>query len=642
LGAWQCDAVTTEQDRAPLSSEVKRLEGEVGPHAHHPLLHLPFLEQLKQRNVFRVAVLYLVVCWLILDPLHVVFHMLDVPVWANRLVLMLMAVGFPAAVIFAWVYEITPEGLKPTVEVLHHQSIRKVTGRRLDRAIIAVLAVALAYFVVDKFWISKHFPATQPATPAAQATAQHATVGSAADFAPPAHSIAVLPFVNISGDQEQEYFSEGLTEELLNSLSRINELQVAARTSSFYFKGEHADLATIAHKLNVASVLEGSVRRSGHTVRITAQLNNAVTGFHLWSQTYDRDLSDVLALQTEIANAVAGALKVTLLGDVAAKIEVGGTRNAAAFDAYLRALKVDEASQSEGDFQTAVAGYTEAIRLDPEYALAFAARSLALTSLSRNFATGPAIRDSHARAQADARKAIALAPELAEGHLALAALLADDLEFTRALGEYRRALTLEPGNARVLSNYGRFAVEMGQTEAGLAAVHRSVALDPLNAQSQEKLGESLVQAHRLGEAIATLKEAKSLAPDDVWITAWLGFAYGLSGDVESAREVCESIKIVDDFNRLLCLVFAYDSLGRHADAEKLFTQMRASSGERPAVFYAMVYAHRGDTARALEWLETAMRHRDPYLIRVKVNPGLDPLRKEPRFQAIERELKFPD
>jgi tetratricopeptide (TPR) repeat protein len=305
-------------------------------------------------------------------------------------------------------------------------------------------------------------------------------------------------------------------------------------------------------------------------------------------------------------------------------------------------LKVDEASQSEGDVQTAVAGYTEAIRLDPEYALAFAARSLALTSFSRNFARGPAIRDSRARAQADARKAIALVPELAEGHLALAALLADDLEFTSALGEYQRALTLEPGNARVLSNYGRFAVEMGQTEAGLAAVHRSVALDPLNAQSQEKLGESLVQAHRLGEAIATLKEAKSLAPDDVWITAWLGFAYGHSGDVESAREVCESIKIVDDFNRLLCLVFTYDSLGRHADAEKLFTQMRASSGERPAVFYAMVYARRGDTARALEWLDTAMRHRDPYLIRVKVNPGLDPLRKEPRFQAIERELKFPD
>src|SRR5215468_9209541 len=167
--------VTTEDERASLSSEVKRLEGEVGTHAHHPLLHLPVFEQLKQRNVFRVAILYLVVCWLILDPVHVIFHMLDVPIWANRLVVMLMAVGFPAVVIFAWVYEITPEGLRPTVEVPHQKSIRKLTGRRLNAAIIAVLALALAYFVVDKFWISKRLAASQTVT-----AAQETTSGSVA------------------------------------------------------------------------------------------------------------------------------------------------------------------------------------------------------------------------------------------------------------------------------------------------------------------------------------------------------------------------------------------------------------------------------------------------------------------------------
>src|SRR5215470_3504610 len=288
------DVVTTKDDRAPLSSEVKRLEGEVGPHAHHPLLHLPIFEQLKQRNVFRVAVLYLVVCWLILDPVHVVFHMLDVPIWANRLVVMLMALGFPAVVIFAWVYEITPDGLKPTVEVPHERSIRKLTGRRLDRTITAVLAVALAYFVADKFWISKHISASQPAASAKQDAPAHtrAVPVPAVLFAPPPHSIAVLPFVNMSGDKDQEYFSDGLTEELLNSLSRINELHVAARTSAFSFQGEHPDIATVAHKLNVASVLEGSVRRSGHNIRITAQLNNGITGFRMWSRTFDRDLGD--------------------------------------------------------------------------------------------------------------------------------------------------------------------------------------------------------------------------------------------------------------------------------------------------------------------------------------------------------------
>src|SRR5437879_6029519 len=160
----------TEPERAPPLTEVSPRQSEASPHAHHPVLHLRVFEQLKQRNVIRVAVLYLVVCWLILDPVHVIFHMLDVPVWANRLVVMLMAVGFPAAVIFAWVYEITPEGLKPTIEVPHGQSIRKLTGRRLDRAIIAVLAMALAYFVVDKFWISTHFPASQPVASAARDT----------------------------------------------------------------------------------------------------------------------------------------------------------------------------------------------------------------------------------------------------------------------------------------------------------------------------------------------------------------------------------------------------------------------------------------------------------------------------------------
>ncbi len=170
--------------------------------------------------------------------------------------------------------------------------------------------------------------------------------GGVASFSPPPHSIAVLPFVNMSGDQEQEYFSEGLTEELLNSLARVNELQVAARTSSFSFQGQHPDIVTVAHRLNVGAVLEGSVRRSAHTVRITAQLVNGVTGFHLWSQTYDRDLGDVLKLQTEIANDVAAALKVTLLGDVTAKVELGGTRNPAAFDAYLRAKKKDTGSQN--------------------------------------------------------------------------------------------------------------------------------------------------------------------------------------------------------------------------------------------------------------------------------------------------------
>ena len=236
-------------------------------------------------------------------------------------------------------------------------------------AIVALFA-ALAYLFADKFWISKHLTPT----PAA--------------FAPSPHSIAVLPFVNLSGDKEQEYFSDGLTEELLNSLAAINELQVAARTSAFSFKGTNTDIGTIARKLNVGAVLEGSVRRSAHTIRVTAQLINAVTGFHLWSKTYDRDLGDVLKLQTEIATAVASGLKVTLLGDVAAKVELGGTRNPAAFDAYLRASKAYNSAHTAQDLQAAIAAFSEAIRLDPDYALALAGRSRAITGYTGELGDG--------------------------------------------------------------------------------------------------------------------------------------------------------------------------------------------------------------------------------------------------------------
>src|SRR5204863_2496159 len=255
-------------------------------------------------------------------------------------------------------------------------------------------------------------------------------------------------------------------EEMLNSLARINELQVAARTSAFSFKGKGVSVSTIARELNVGSILEGSVRRSGHTVRIAAQLINAITGFHLWSQTYDRDLSHVLQLQTEIANAVANALKVTLLGDVAAKIEAGGTRNPAAFDAYLRATKTYYASQNGKEVQGAIAGYTDAIRVDPDYALAYAGRSLAFGNFSENWATGAAVRVSLKNSETDARKAIVLAPDLPEGHVALGGFFERSLDFTHAGHEYERALALAPSNSRVLRSYGVFSIYIGHGDSG--------------------------------------------------------------------------------------------------------------------------------------------------------------------------------
>jgi TolB-like protein/tetratricopeptide (TPR) repeat protein len=500
--------------------------------------------------------------------------------------------------------------------------------------VVAVLAAASAYLLVERPWISKHL-AGKPVTATASAAAAPA---NAAPFAPPPHSIAVLPFMNMSGDKDQEYFSEGLTEELLNSLTEITGLQVAGRTSSFSFEGKDSDLGTIARKLNVGAILEGSVRRSGHTVRITAQLINAVTGFHLWSKSYDRDLGDVLKLQTEIATAVAEALKVTLLGNVGAKIEVGGTRNPAAFDAYLRAAKVYRGTLDEQSLRDSITRYSEAIQFDPDYAIAYANRSIARFGLARNWATGESIRDYRESAEADARKAILLAPDLAEGHLALANLLEGTLEFRGANQAYQRALALAPGNAKLLSYYGTFAVQMGQLEVGLEAAHRSVVLDPLNFLNYLSLGISEMYARRYGEALAALKEAKALASDNAGINAWLGYTYYASGDFQSALPACES---GDKSNRPICLAIVYNKLERRPEAESLLTKLQADRGDTSAVFYAMIYAQWGKTTRALDWLEIAMRHRDPYLEKLKTNASFDPLRSEPRFQAIERELKFP-
>jgi TolB-like protein/Tfp pilus assembly protein PilF len=486
-------------------------------------------------------------------------------------------------------------------------------------AVAVVIAAAAAYLFVEKPW------SAAPPLPAA--------------FAPPPRSIAVLPFANMSGDKDQEYFSDGLSEELLNSLTDISELQVAARTSSFSFKGTNTDIGTIARKLNVGAVLEGSVRRSANTIRITAQLINAVTGFHLWSKSYDRDLGDVLNLQTEIATAVASALKVTLLGDIAAKVELGGTRNPAAFDAYLRGAKAFSLRHDAKEIPTAIAAYTEAIRLDPHYALAFAARSLALCVAAGDAATAETVREDFDKAQADARQALALAPDLAQAYLASAVVSESTLNFTPASAAYERALALAPGNALVLRLSGYFAAQMGRFDAGVAATRRAVALDPLARQSHSELGRALYFARRYEEAVAAFAEVISLEPDFKATYGERGLAYYGLGDLQRARVSCETK--ADEWGIQQCLAVVYDKLGRHADAEAVLAKMKAALGDDFAYQYAAIYAQWGNRAQALEWLETALRLRDTGLEYLKTDPLMDPLRQEPRFQAIERELRFP-
>jgi TolB-like protein/tetratricopeptide (TPR) repeat protein len=513
--------------------------------------------------------------------------------------------------------------------------------RALRVTAAALAAAALAWLLIDRPWSRGQGPAVPPATTGAVAEAPRGATPAApasAAFSPPPHSIAVLPFVNLSGDKEQEYFSDGLTEELLNSLAEIDGLQVAARTSSFSFE-EHPDIATVARKLNVAAVLEGSVRRSAHTIRVTAQLINAATGFHLWSKTYDRDLGDVLKLQTEIATAVATSLKITLLGDVGEKIELGGTRNAAAFDAYLRGLRQTRGTTNAEEARLPISTFTEAIRLDPDYALAYAGRSLALSLYNGYFAQLAERRDLLPKARADAERAIALAPTLSEAHLALALFLDTTLDFTRAEDEYKRALALAPGNALVLYRFALHAARTGRSEAALPAAQRSVALDPLNVLSHQRLGDVLYYAHRYNEAIAAYTDAIAVDPAPPESYARRGWSYYLLGNLKLAQSSCQ-IK-ADFYQSLVCLAITLDKLGRHDEAEAILPKLAQAGGDVYAYQFAQIYAQWGNQGRALDWLDTAMRLRDTGLTGLKTDPLLDPLRDQPRFQAIERKLKFP-
>ncbi len=499
---------------------------------------------------------------------------------------------------------------------------------------IALVVVALGYLAASRLVLSRHGADVGTAAPPAVQSVP------ASAFTPPPHSIAVLPFVNMSGDKEQEYFSDGLTEELLNSLAAINELQVAARTSAFSFKGKDTDIGTIARKLNVGAVLEGSVRRSSHTVRITAQLIDAVTGFHLWSKTYDRDLGDVLKLQTEIATAVADALKVTLLADTATKIELGGTRNSAAFDAYLHATKAADAGGGK-NYLIAAAAYTKAIHLDPNYALAFAGRSFVQSVYASQSAARAEVRQYFDKALADAHQAIALAPDLAEGHLALGFYLANGaLDLKQALDEFERARALAHGGATILRVSGVFAIMAGRTEAGLADLRRAATLDPLNALTHHLLGFGLYLAHRYEEARASNAEAIRLDPELLRAYEYSGLTDYQLGNLAAARATCEARP--NYWGTQWCLALTYQKLGRHADAQAAVAKIQAMQGDTAAYQYSTIYAQWGDTPKALEWLETAMRLRDPGLSLLKCDPLMDPLRKEPRYQAIERDLKFPN
>jgi TolB-like protein/DNA-binding winged helix-turn-helix (wHTH) protein len=461
-------------------------------------------------------------------------------------------------------------------------------------------------------------------------------------FAPPPHSVAVMPFSNLSGDPRQEYFSDGLSEELINALGRVDALHVAARLSSFSFKGKSATVGEIAHGLNVATVLEGSVRRDGTHVRVTVQLIDAVSGYQLWSRSYDRDAGDMFRLQGEIAEATAQALQVSLLGNVASRFTLGGTTNAAAFDAYVRGTNlIRNGVTTEDAVRQALAAFDEAAAQDPNFALAHMKRSTTLIAL-RGIAANKdaaAMKQLSDKALAEAELAVSLAPDLGAAHSTLSNQLLLRLDLPGAEAEIARAVDLAPGDATILNNYGASEVWLGHTERGVAAARRAIALNPLAPAAYGLFAWTLYFARHYDEALDALQHRQALgAPTTAFWSTLSGYIHFFKGDAEAARRTCEAAAMWQENE---CLALAYHALGRQADADAQLAKVRSLIGDTRPYEYVTIYAQWGETQNALHWLDIAYKAHDYGLYLLKSDPVIDPIRATDRYKEIERALNFP-
>jgi len=433
-----------------------------------------FFEELKRRNVVRVGVVYLIAAWLLAQVADLMLQSFHAPDWVIQAILVVLIIGFPLALIFAWAFELTPEGIKLEKDVDRTQSITRVTGRKLDRSIIAILVVALAYFV----WQSEKGPASH-----VQKAPEHAIAAAGGNASPApeetsAKSIAVLPFVNMSSDREQDYFSDGISEEILNTLAKVKELKVAGRTSSFAFKGHNEDLRKIGETLGVANILEGSVRKSGDEVRITAQLIQVKDGFHLWSESYDRKLDNVFAIQDEIASAILKQMKATLLQGEAKAITATRT-DSKAYDLYLLA-KQRMYERTRLTIESAAQLLDQAIAEDPDYAPAYAQRGIAALLLSEGSYGEITRAEAEAQGKLYLDKALQLDPNLAEGWAGMG-LYHDDRpgEYPQAIEALTKALAINP-NLIDASNWLQTAyAATGQNLKSMQILEDMVRRDPL-------------------------------------------------------------------------------------------------------------------------------------------------------------------
>jgi len=569
-----------------------------------------FFAELKRRNVYKVAIAYAVVAWLLMQIATQVFPFLEIPNWAIRLVIMLIVIGFPIALLIAWAFELTPEGIKRT-ESADELPTKAPRNRAWLYVIVISGAISASLFFIGRY---------------------SATSKQSGLIEVPAKSIAVLPFVDLSQAKDQEYFCDGISEEILDALARVEGLRVVARTSSFSFKGKNADVGEIAQKLNVQNVLEGSLRREGNRIRITAQLINARNGFHIWSDTFERELQGVFAVQDEITRSIVDALKIKLA--VAPPVRTPGSTEA--YDLYLKGLYYSNKSDEE-NLRKSLSLFQQALDKDPNFARAWTGIIKVWEQLADAYVRP---LEAYPRVKEAASKALALDDKDAEAHCYLGEVkLLIDRDVAGAEAEIKRALQLDRNSATAHYFMSWLKLTQGDCDEGVNQIQEAEKLDPLSPMIIDSAAERYVAANRLDDAISAGKRVLQVDPNYIYFDSPLADAYREKGDLQEAVALYEKAQTVTHFPSA-GLAITYAKMGRLEDARRVLNQRIEKSRQQyvAADSIAAVYVALGDKEEAFRWLERAFDEHSAPMFYLACHPIFRALRSDPRFADLLRRM----
>ncbi len=582
-----------------------------------------FFAELKRRNVYKVAVAYAVVAWLLIQAASIFLPAFDAPLWVMKIFIIVIIFGFPVALIFSWAFEITPEGIKLESEIEPNKSIARRTGRKIVAVTIALAVVAAGLFV---------YQLVRTRSTIAPQQSEATTVA-------PNKSIAVLPFDNLSRDPDNAYFCEGVQDEILTRLAKVADLKVISRTSTQHFKSTPDNLPQIARQLGVAHILEGSVQKANDQVRVNVQLINALTDAHLWADTFDRKLTDIFAVESEIAKTIAETLQAKLTGSEKASIAKKPTVNPEAYELYLKG-RFFWNKRTGGDLRKSIEYLKQAIAKDPNYALAYAALADSYGLL--RFYGGASPAESVVPATAAAKKALELDDSLAEPHASLGLIATEELEVQRGVSELERAVQLNPNYATAHHWLSLAFTALRQSDRSIKELKRAVELDPLSMVINADLSIGYIYARRYDEAEAQARKTLEIDPGSFLAHYYLGMALQLKGRLKEAiPEFQKAVNVNHDPYSTSMLIQGYARNGQTDEARKLLAQLNemAKSAEVPEYAFALAYTSLGEKDRAIAALKHAFAGgNNSYLFLLPGDPLLDDLRGDPRFEALVQKI----